>query len=200
MTRTPCPRPLVSRRGQLLFPGHLVLAVLVLLGAPVVPARAAEGPGAAARLAPLWNRLVGEWVGDSGGQPGQGEGGASFRLELQGSVLLRRSWARLAGPGGTVTSHEDLLLIYRGASATEARAMYWDNEGHTISYAARWSADGGTVTFLSAAVPGAPRFRLVYSGLLTDTPTVSFDVAPPGSPDAFKTHVSGRLRRVASTS
>jgi hypothetical protein len=174
--------------------------VALLAIAAATFAAAPEKSGSAPQLGPQWGRLVGEWAGDSGGQPGQGEGGASFRFELQDHFLVRRSWARLTAPDARATSHEDLLVISPGASGAEARAMYWDSEGHMIAYMATWSADGSTVTFLSEASPGAPRFRLVYSGLLTDAPTVSFAVAPPGSPETFRTHVSGRLHRVGGTS
>lgn len=86
------------------------------------------------------------------------------------------------------------MVIYPGASEAQARAHYWDNEGHVIEYSASWSADGNTLTFLSQ--PGAGlQFRLIYKKLDPDTFNVSFDIAPPGQTGAFKTYTSGRIRR-----
>jgi hypothetical protein len=39
---------------------------------------------------------------------------------------------------------------------------------------------------VSKAAASAPRFRLVYTLLAPDSVDVRFEVAPPGSPDAFK--------------
>jgi hypothetical protein len=93
--------------------------------------------------------------------------------------------------------HEDLLVIYTGPKPGEARALYVDNEDHVIQYLATWSADGKTLTFVSDVTPGAPRFRMTCRIQSTDGHVLDFDIAPPGSPDAFKPYVSGKLRRVS---
>jgi hypothetical protein len=86
------------------------------------------------------------------------------------------------------------MVIYPRANESQAQATYWDNEGHVIEYATSWSADGSTLTFLSK--PGAgPQFRLTYKRLDSDSFSVSFDMAPPGQPGAFKSYTSGRIRR-----
>ena len=40
----------------------------------------------------------------------------------------------------------------------KAKAIYFDNEGHTIDYSAEWAADGNTLTFISR--PGPMRFMV----------------------------------------
>ncbi len=151
---------------------------------------------APASFGPEWNVLVGEWKGEGKGSPGEGNGVASFRFDLEGHVLVRRNVADYpaAGPKPAV-HHEDLMVVSPGASPSAARAVYFDNEAHVIEYAASWSADKKTLTFLSGASPSGPRFRLVYRVLAPDRISVDFDIAPPGSTE-FRTYVSGVTVRV----
>ncbi len=151
---------------------------------------------APAPFGPPWNALVGEWKGEGRGSPGDGGGVASFRFDLEGHVLVRRNVSDYpaAGPKPAV-HHEDLMVVSPGASPSEARAIYFDNESHVIEYTASWSADGKTLTLLSSASAPGPRFRLVYKVLGPDRISVDFDIAPPGSTE-FKTYVSGVTVRV----
>ena len=87
------------------------------------------------------------------------------------------------------------MVISPGATETQGRAMYWDNEGHVIEYSATWAPDGNTLTFVSKAGPG-PQFRLTYKKMEADSLTVGFEMAPPGQSGAFKPYTSGRIRRV----
>ena len=63
--------------------------------------------------------LVGEWKGEGGGKPGQATaGGFSFSFELQGKVLIRRSFSEYAAtaerPG---FRHDDLMIVYQDPDA-----------------------------------------------------------------------------------
>ena len=151
---------------------------------------------APAPFGPEWNALVGEWKGEGKGSPGEGGGVATFRFDLEGHVLVRRNVSDYpaAGPKPAV-HHEDLMVVHPGASPSEARAIYFDNESHVIEYTASWSADGKTLTFLSSGSAPGPRFRLVYKVLGPERISVGFDIAPPGSTE-FKTYVSGVTVRV----
>jgi hypothetical protein len=135
--------------------------------------------------------LVGDWVGEGSGQPGQGAGGTSVHWDLNHKILVRKNFADYpAANGRPAVSHQDLMTIYPEAGGL--RAIYFDNEGHVIHYAVTDSASG--TEFLSDLQPGAPRYRLTYkksgSGL-----KISFDIAPPGKADEFKTYTEGTLRR-----
>src|SRR5205823_11916691 len=44
--------------------------------------------------------LLGEWIGEGKGGPGQGKGAFSFTTELQGKVLVRRNRADYPAAGG----------------------------------------------------------------------------------------------------
>jgi hypothetical protein len=175
-----------------------VVALVVVAAQPGVAARQASTPAAAApAFGPQWRVLIGDWAGDGGGQPGSATGRTSYRFEVGERAIVRRNRADVAASAGRLASvHEDLLVIYAGSKADEARALYVDNEDHVIQYSAVWSADGKTLTFVSDATPTAPRFRMTYRIESADAHVLDFDIAPPGSPDGFKPYVSGKLKRV----
>jgi hypothetical protein len=141
--------------------------------------------------------LLGEWAGEGQGQPGNTTGTAVFKLDLDGRVMVRTSRAAVPARGTQPASvHEDLLVMYRNAPGGPLKAIYFDNEDHTIEYDVSASPDGKAVTFVTAPTPSAPRFRLVYTRLSADTVDVKFEMAPPGSPDAFKVYTQGVTKRV----
>ena len=163
-------------------------------------ALAAGGQPAAAPKKDAWGPyrfLIGVWAGEGQGQPGNTTGTATFNFDLDGRILVRASRAQVPAQGKTAGYvHEDRLVVFRDAPGQPARAIYWDNEDHTIEYDLSASADGKVVTFVSKAVPSAPRFRLVYTRLGPDTVDVKFEMAPPGSPETFKVYTQGVTKRV----
>jgi hypothetical protein len=169
----------------------LLLALAALAGA----APQGAPPAAPMLFGSPWTILIGEWTGEGQGQPGAGSGTATFALDLERHVLVRRASSDYpAAEGRPAAHHEDLLVIYPDGAGPAARAVYFDNEGHVIEYAAAWSADGRVLTFVSAARPNAPGFRLTYRVLADGRLAVGFEIAPPGS-DVFKPYVSGVMRR-----
>jgi hypothetical protein len=172
---------------------HVSACVLVAV------AMAISGPQAAARQPDSWASyrfLIGEWAGEGQGQPGSTSGTATFKTDLDGRVLVRTS--RTAVPSTERQAayvHEDLMIVYRDAPGQPPKAVYFDNEDHTIAYDVAVSPDGKTVTFLGRATPSAPRFRLVYTQAGVDTVDVRFEMAPPGSPEAFKVYTQGLMKR-----
>lgn len=140
--------------------------------------------------------LVGTWQGEGSGQPGQGNGSASFKLDLDGRVLVRRNHSEYpAAPGKPAAVHDDLMVIYPEPGTGRLEAVYFDNEGHVIEYTGEVSPDGRRVVFISEAEPTTPTFRLTYTRVGDDVVDVAFDVAPRSSPGTFKPYVSGRTRR-----
>jgi hypothetical protein len=153
-------------------------ATLALAGsaatAASVPAQISPGVAPpAAGFGPGWRVLIGDWV------------------SVEPAEIA-------TGAAGTSTPHEDLTVIYPAGTGDAARALYVDNEGHVIQYAASWSDDGRALTFVSDAVPGAPRFRLIYEFHSSSDVAIRFEVATPDSPSAFKPYVTGRARRTTS--
>jgi hypothetical protein len=140
--------------------------------------------------------LVGTWTAEGHGQPGEGKGSFTFGFELQGQVLVRRNHLAFpATPQRAAFAHDDLLILYREGDATPNRAVYFDSEGHAIHYSVAFSAEGKILTFLSDAGPQAPRQRLTYVQNEDGTLKVKFELAPPGKPEAFVTHVEGVAHR-----
>ena len=99
--------------------------------------------------------LFGDWAGAGRGQPGARSGDYSFLPDLQGQVVVRRSFNQLAnGP-----RHEDLLVIYADGSGGAQRGMYFDSEGHVIRY--KVSSPGPDRAVFESEGEG-PRYRLTY--------------------------------------
>jgi hypothetical protein len=123
--------------------------------------------------------LVGNWAGEGGGQPGQGSGAFSFSPDLQGKILVRKSFAEYPPANGRPASrHEDLMIIYRDATTHALRATYFDSEEHVIQYAVN-PAEGGVV-LVSEGAPSSPRFRMTYTSTGKDTLKIKFEIAAPG--------------------
>jgi len=168
---------------------HLLLASLLLMSCTAFAQPGASPPP---KFGPQWQALAGTWKND--GSAGAGSGICAFEFELGKCVIVRTNHAELTASGNRPGGIHDDLMVISPASAEEARATYWDNEGHVIEYTASWAADGNTLTFLSKPGPG-PRFRLTYKKVDADTFTVSFDMAAPGKGDSFNTYTSGKIWR-----
>jgi len=170
-----------SRHGSLIAGFALVLGTQLLLAgsAPMAP-----------KFGARWKALIGEWKGEN--QAGGASGGCGFHFDLGEHVIVRTNHAELSA---SAPAHDDLMVLSPEAAPDKAKAVYWDNEGHMIEYAAEWGADGNTLTFLSKPAPG-PQFRLIYKKIDADTLTVTFEMAPPGQPGAFKPYTSGKIRRL----
>ena len=159
---------------------------LSLAGSAVAAAEPAE-------LQPL-AFLVGEWEASGSGQPGVGAGTAVFSPGLQDRVILRTSYAEYPATGGKPGSrHDDLMIIYVGPGGG-VRADYYDNEGHVIRYTVHSPAAGHAV-FLSEAADGEPRFRLSYKLEPDSVLAGEFEIAPPGTPEAFKSYLTWQSRK-----
>jgi hypothetical protein len=185
MRRTPLPWMLVWLAMGLTLTGALTVG------------RAAAQAKAPAPADP-WARLrflVGEWQGVGSGAPGEAVGGTSFAFSLDKKILVRKNWAKYPPKSGEKAglSHEDLMIIYPGGDAASFRAVYFDNEGHVISYLVTFPQKPNAALFESEAGPPGPRFRLTYElgadGVLENV----FWIAPPGGD--FKVYVRGSLKK-----
>ncbi len=140
--------------------------------------------------------LLGDWVGEGGGQPGQGTGGFTFLPDLQNHILVRKNHAAYpATKDRPAFTHDDLMVVYQDSDNAPPRAVYFDSEGHVIHYAVTASADHKTIEFVSEALPSSPRYRLSYFMTGGDALTLKFEVAPPGKPDSFSTYIEAKAKR-----
>jgi hypothetical protein len=138
-----------------------LLAAAVLfsaaLGAQNPPAPSGE-PFAALQF------LVGTWEAKTeGGSAGATSSGTyTFQWELRKHILARHTAAAgCKGPADFDCDHSDLLYIYQDPASHAPKAIYFDNEGHTILYDVSTPAPN-TAVFVSAESKTGPQFRLVY--------------------------------------
>ena len=142
-----------------------------------------------------WQFLVGEWVGDGSGSPGQGEGGFTFSLDLQNRVLMRHNYAVYpATKDRPAFRHDDLMIVYQ-EPGKPTQANYFDNEGHVIQYSVEFSKDSNSVVFVSAPTISEPRYRLTNTKVGKDSITITFEIAPPGKPDAFSEYIKAAAHK-----
>jgi hypothetical protein len=139
-----------------------------------------------------WQWLIGEWVGEGSGRPGEGSGYFTLTPDLDGRILVRKSHAEYPASGEqSRVIHDDLMVIVPGVDGRPGRAMYYDNEGHVIDYGLTESDT--SMVFTSSRSPGVPVFRLIY----TKRPRGRIDVAFQMSPDGehFTVYTEGECRR-----
>lgn len=141
--------------------------------------------------------LLGEWTWAGGGQPGQGMGTSTFRPDLDGTVLVRKTHLNYpATKDRAAFAHDDLLYVYHDPQDNLLRAIFFDGEGHVIRYAVTVASGGNSVEFLSDAAPAGTRCRMTYARVGGDSVTEKFEIAPPGKPDDFATYVEFAAKRV----
>jgi hypothetical protein len=140
-----------------------------------------------------WQWLMGEWKGEGSGQPGKGEGGFSFTTDLNGNILTRKSYAAFPATANKPTfRHDDILTIYNDAEGQPLKAIYFDNEGHTIHY--NVTATDKKIVFVSEKVPNMPVFRLTYTLIDDKTVNVSFEFSKDG--EHFTPYIEGNSIKV----
>lgn len=143
-----------------------------------------------------WKYLEGTWTGVGEGKPGESVGTATFSMDLDNKVVVRKNRTEFPATKDRPASvHEDLMIVYRDATQG-LKAIYFDNEGHVINYDAGAAADGTSWTFTSHPAPSAPRFRLTYRKVDGDTVSTTFEIAPPGR--EFGVYLKGTSRRATA--
>src|SRR5438046_2818566 len=109
-----------------------------------------------------WSWLIGEWKGEGSGQPGQGSGTFSFKADLNNKILVRKSHSEYpATANKPEIIHDDLLIVYLDFFGNPSKAIYFDNEGHTINYSISYTDK--SIVLLSDKIPNVPVFRLTYT-------------------------------------
>jgi hypothetical protein len=141
--------------------------------------------------------LLGEWTWAGGGTPGQATGVSTFRPELDGTVLVRKTHLDYTTTKERAAfAHDDLLYVYHDPQDNSLRAIFFDGEGHVIRYAVTVAPGGDSILFLSDAAPAGTRCRMTYARLRSGSVTEKFEVAPPGKPNEFATHVQFTAKKV----
>ena len=139
-----------------------------------------------------WGWITGEWIGEGTGQPGTGGGTFSFKTDLDQNVLIRRSHSEYPATGDKPkVIHDDLMVVYPDYSGIPSKAIYFDNEGHTINYSISYSDK--KIIFSSDKIPNVPVFRLTYSLLDNETVNTKFEMSQDG--EKFFTYIEGKSKK-----
>jgi len=139
-----------------------------------------------------WSWLTGEWVGEGSGKPGDGGGTFSFKTDLDQNILVRKSHSEYpATANKPQVIHDDLMVVYPDFSGTPAKAIYFDNEGHTINYSITYSDK--SIILTSDKIPNVPTFRLTYSLLDNETVNTKFEMSQDGV--KFFTYIEGKSKK-----
>jgi hypothetical protein len=142
-----------------------------------------------------WHFIIGEWVAEGGGKPGQGTGSFSFDFDLQKRILIRKNSAIYPPAGGNPAyTHNDLMIIYKGPSYS-TEAMYFDNEGHVINYSVKFSDDQNSIIFESIPQAHEPVYRLTYIKVNNQKLNLKFEIAQPDTPLNFSTYIEATAHR-----
>lgn len=141
-----------------------------------------------------WNWLIGEWKGEGSGQPGQGGGTFSFNPGLNDKVLIRKSHSEYkSGENNPALVHDDLMIIYPDNNGSGEKAVYFDNEGHTIFYTISYSDK--SIVLTSDKIPDLPTFRLVYT--LIDDQTVNTRFEMSRNNEHFIPYIEGKSKKIS---
>jgi hypothetical protein len=139
-----------------------------------------------------WNWLIGDWVGEGSGIPGQGGGVFSFKLDLDKKILVRKSHSEYpAAENKPQVIHDDLLIVYPDFTGTPSKAIYFDNEGHTITYSITYA--DRSIVLTSDKIPNVPVFRLTY--ILLDDETVDTEFAMAQDGKKFTAYIEGKSKK-----
>ena len=140
-----------------------------------------------------WDWLIGEWKGEGDGQTGKGGGTFSIKPDLDNKVLVRKNHAEY--PATTTKPkivHDDLTIVYMDISGTPSKAIYFDNEGHTINYTISYADT--SIILTSDKQPNSPVFRLTYTLNNGESVSVKFEMSRDG--EKFMTYTEGRCTKV----
>lgn len=141
-----------------------------------------------------WKFLIGEWVGEGTGSPGEGTGGFTLLPDLRNTILVRRNHADYpASNDRPAFSHDDLMIIHQNGEGS-ILADYFDNEGHVIHYAVNFTTDSNSIIFLSDTTSPGPVYKLTYVKIDENTLSINFDIRSPGN-SAFKPYITAKARR-----
>jgi hypothetical protein len=142
-----------------------------------------------------WKYLIGEWVGEGNGQPGQGEGSFSFQTDLDGKILVRKNHTVFPETAKSAAKvHDDLLYIYVVSRERNQEAIYFDNEGNTIKY--KVSFNESSIVMTSEKSSTSPRFRLTYTRIDDKSVKILFEMAMPDAPETFRTYLEGKANKI----
>jgi hypothetical protein len=142
-----------------------------------------------------WQWLMGDWKSIDEGRTDQANGTFSFKPDLDQKVLVRKGHTEYSQLRANPMVHDDLMVIYPGYTGTPAKAVYFDNQGHSISYT--FIVTDKTVVFTSERTANSPVFRMTYYKLDSGMVNTKFETSQDGT--SFQTYMENKSKRVKPT-
>lgn len=84
------------------------------------------------------------------------------------------------------------MIVYSDTSGNPSKAIYFDNEGHTINYALSFAEK--SIIFTSEKSSNAPIFRLYYTLLDNGSVNTKFEISQDGI--TFVTYIKGKSKNI----
>jgi hypothetical protein len=163
-----------------------ILLILVLTGLMT------DSFGQANDIWNKWSWLTGDWVGEGTGQPGTGGGTFSFRFDLDKKILVRKSHSEYpANDDKPKVIHDDLMIIYPDLTGDPLKAIYFDNEGHTINYSITYSDK--SIVLTSEKSPNVPIFKLTYTLIENGITNTKFEMSQDGV--KYMVYIEGKSKK-----
>jgi hypothetical protein len=161
---------------------------------------AAQEPPAKAPWDSFLKSFVGDWKGQSKGEPGNGKGERHYEFALQGKFLRMSHKAvyppQDKNPKGEV--HEDIGFFSYDKQRKKFVLRQFHTEGFVNEYVERETApDGRTMVFVTDRIENIPkgwRARETYKLINPDEYTEVFELAEPGKD--FAIYSQSRWNRV----
>jgi hypothetical protein len=140
-----------------------------------------------------WTPLLGAWEGTGAGQPGQGAGTFTFSYDLDRKIITRKSHSEYpAAENKPKIAHDDLMVIYIDGSTNFPKAIYFDNEGHTITYNIVYKDN--SIVLTGEKILNAPIFRLTYTLLSKSEMNTKFEMSPDGQ--RYTPYIEGKCTKI----
>jgi hypothetical protein len=172
----------------------MLLGLLLLAGNPEAPAQAAPSPWSAIQF------MLGEWAGESEGQPGKGTVKRTYRFILGDQFLHEQNVSTYPpqpkNEKGEVHEHWSLFSHDHARHTLVLRQFH--QEGFVNQYVMTSGSAAGTVVFETEALENVPsgwKARETYQILSADEFIETFELASGSGP--YEVYSKARFRRVA---
>jgi hypothetical protein len=184
------------------FPSAVRVALLIgCLWSAATPSSIAQAPVKDDPWSPV-RFLVGEWTGESTGEPGQGTVKRTYRFVLGDKFLHEQNVSTYPpqpkNPKGEVHEHWAFFSYDRARKALVLRQLH--QESFVNQYVMLAEAKAGTVVFETEALENLPRgwkARESYEVVSPNEFVETFELAEPGA--EFKLYSRSRFKRVSGT-
>ena len=141
-----------------------------------------------------WAWLIGEFQGEGSGQPGQGGGTFSFAFDLDKNIVVCKSHSEYPATNNKpLIVHNDLMIVYPDYTGNPSKAIYFDNEGHTINYSITYPDQ--SIVMTSNKIANVPIFRLTYTLLNDGMVNTKFEMSQDG--EKFMTYIEGKSKKTS---